>query len=368
MCSDAQASPTPRKRRSRLRSRSSPGSRLSTTSAPWPRWQRSASQGRARRGPRRCAGGDVVWWSAKSFSRPRQRIDGRRCICDNARMPKHSKKNSAEKAARKTTSDLRTMNFLRKRSCLIVVTANGEHNVGTYLQDEGLTILGRGTGLFLECEGQVFVATNYHVIQAHKFREVYGTTIHISIGEKFAEVHSGYVFAEREFLDDGNGHAKIDAKNHPIPKDPVNDTDLALVRLNPDVATAAREAGLKFVRWPSSSDVTPSPATQVCFCGFPLNNVDFLKELRKFYAEGYSLFTTLIRVEGKRLVIDANESAVCYGVGDVDPQRDLHGISGAGLFDMRGRLLGIVYGGDPDLKEIYACNMSALGALFDALK
>jgi hypothetical protein len=270
--------------------------------------------------------------------------------------------------AKSLTSTAKTMTFLWKRACLIVVTAEGKHSTGTYLPNDNVTILGRGTGVLLENEGRVFVATNDHVIQAR--RAEIGSAVHIALenGKPFAEFHDGYAYAAREFQDDGTGNAALDAEGHPIPKDPVNDTDLALVRLTPNSAEAARRNGRKFVDWSKVPKAPPINNPSVCFRGYPKKNVDFVKQLRRFDVDGFSLFSSILRTEGKRLVVDATEKAVCYGHGRVDPQRDLHGISGSGLFDMTGKLIGIVYGGDSGAKEIFACAASELGPLFEKLK
>ena len=265
-------------------------------------------------------------------------------------------------------SNTQMTTFLSRRTCLILVTAAGKHKFGTYMPDDCVTFLGRGTGVLLAHGHRDFIATNDHVIQMHKCAELC-TTVHIGIENQkpFSEHHDGYAFAAREFVDDGTGCAKLDDHGCPIPKDPLTDTDLALVSLSPSSSKAARTDGRQFVEWSSVPTCMPDAGTRVCFRGYPKENVDFVRELRSFGVDGFSLFTSVLRVEGNRIVIDAKESEVFAGVGSAKPQRDLHGISGSGLFDEEGTLVGIIYGGDPDAKEIFACKASALAPLLDEL-
>lgn len=266
-------------------------------------------------------------------------------------------------------NDSRMMTFLCKRTCLILVTAEGKQKVGTYIPDDNVTILGRGTGVLIEYNGNSFIATNDHVVHMHR-REDICTTVHIGLENKkpFAEQHGEFAYAGREFMDGEDGYAALDVLGHPIPKDPLNDTDLALVRLLPSSGRAARADGREFVVWPITPNQAPSVNDRVCFRGYPKENVDFIPERRAFGVDGYSLFTSVLRTEGNRIVADARESAISFGNGRVQLNRDLHGISGSGLFDIDGKLLGIVYGGNPDAKEIFACNACELAPLFDQFK
>lgn len=77
--------------------------------------------------------------------------------------------------------------------------------------------------------------------------------------------------------------------------------------------------------------------------------------------------SNVVRVDGNLISIDATEAGICFGDGKVNPDRDLHGISGAGVFDMAGTLRAIVWGGARDPKLVYACPIHHLAALFSEL-
>lgn len=262
-----------------------------------------------------------------------------------------------------------TMKFLQRRTVLIVVTVEGRQSVGTFIAGKNVTIVGRGTGVLIERAGRCYVATNDHVLRALRHLPSLGPRLHVALRDNGAvsEMHDGYVMATREFVDDGSGSARLSVEGHPVPLDSLKDTDLALVCLSESAVTVAREAGREFVRW--CDDVSSaSLGMSVCFRGYPKGAVDYVLGCDAFYADGYSLFSGILRIQGTRIVVDASESNVCYGAGAVEAERDLHGISGSGLFDMSGRLVAIVYGGDPSVKEIFACQVGALEVLFDAFE
>lgn len=214
------------------------------------------------------------------------------------------------------------------------------------------------------------MVTNEHVIRGRLHRPDVPVNVMVSLGrgQPAAEAHTSFIPSMREYLDDGNGYARLDSKGQPIPRDPLQNVDLALIRLSAASAKRAVDEGKVFVSWPDEIGIIAQEA-DTAFRGYAKNDVDLIpgggSVPNHLVGDGYTLFSHVVRIEGTRIVLDSKEAKV-IGCGSPQASRDLHGISGAGVFDDQQRLVAVVYGGDPVKDEVWACPVQHLEPLLEA--
>jgi len=189
----------------------------------------------------------------------------------------------------------------------------------------------------------------------------------LGLGKKAAEDHVFYVSSERLFQDDGHGNALLDSDGNPVPADTKTGSDLALIVLSDESFQRAKAEGKTFTSWPPIC-TSLQVGDEVCFRGYAADDVDMVTSTPpSIVSDGYTLFSGVVAIDQHLISVDATEGKVCYGKGSPRKDRDLHGISGAGLFDARGNLRAIVWGGDPSQNIVYACPVELLTQLFNKL-
>jgi hypothetical protein len=267
----------------------------------------------------------------------------------------------------KGTVDVRMMRYLLDRSTLVFLSAKGKHGEN-YVPGLNVTHLERGTGVFIERDNRGYVATAEHVIRP-RTRECRGVPVSVAValgyGTAAAEDHTHFIPSARCFEDDGHGNAKLDDHGQPISADTLTGFDLALIALSQSSFERAKREGKNFMSWPIRQTALQK-GDKVCFRGYCAGDVDLVNSCPPgIVGDGYTLFLDVTEICNNCISVDATEERVCYGKGTPNADRDLHGVSGAGLFDMAGNLRAIVWGGILALKVVYACPVEGLVPLFE---
>jgi hypothetical protein len=266
------------------------------------------------------------------------------------------------------TIDDATTSFLLDRSTIVLLIAKGNHGRG-YDKALDVTHFGRGTGVFIERANRGYVATNEHVIRPRVKRRDVPISVMVALGrgKEAAEDHVSFVSSERLFQDDGHGKALLDSDGNPVPADTKTGSDLALIALSDESFQRAKGEGKIFTSWPPIC-APLQVGNGVCFRGYAAGEVDMITSVPpSIVGDGYTLFSGVAAIDQHLISVDATEDKICYGKGSPRKDRDLHGISGAGLFDTPGNLRAIVWGGEPSQNVVYACPVELLTPLFKKL-
>jgi hypothetical protein len=259
--------------------------------------------------------------------------------------------------------------FLMARTALAAAIISGRASSGRFLEQLNLTLLGRGTAVLLERRGEVLAATNSHVLRPWADSRDRGAKLALSVvpeGERAAQLHDGVALSSVAYKIDADGLTVVNKWGSPAPADLYDHKDLAVVRLTGQSATSARAIGKVPVATAEIDNGSLLVGDRVRFRGYPADSLAFDPYLGDSIATGYTLFTEVVEVTENLVVLDAREGRICYGRG-APTNRELRGISGAGVFDRQNMLRAIVWGGDSEAALIYACPIRFIWEIADRL-